>query len=492
MNISLNPNYVLKKDDGCVLLLPKKGLADNDNFDDTINAVIHPLHAQILSFINGYSYSETINNICYQLKLSQKKVKHFIDNLIENKKQIGFNYKGVFLAFPINTIIKSNYKRQPSYTPSDFEYNYLDLRTKRHKTPSTLTLMINNICITNCIYCYADKRIKRDCIIPLARIKQIIQEAKKIGVVNFDLIGGEVFLYKDWKTIVNCFISNGFNPFLSTKYPITEDDIKFLAKIKIPFIQFSLDTLIPNHISKLLGVGNDYIKKISRTFELFQKYNVEIIVHSIITNINDNPEDMLSLFDFLKKFKNIRYWLPEVAGPSIYAKINDYNMFKADKQKIATLQKTIDFLIKNSTFKIINGFQKVSFKEGERTEVDKMKSFLNRGICSGNFSHMYILPTGDVTICEELYWNKRFIIGNIINQSLKEVWESKSAKNLFELKQCEIPSESPCSTCENFVECREVRGICYRDTIKAYGEDKWYFPDVNCPKAPQPYNSIEI
>lgn len=34
------------------------------------------------------------------------------------------------------------------------------------------------------------------------------------------------------------------------------------------------------------------------------------------------------------------------------------------------------------------------------------KKFFNRAFCSGLFSSLYILPDGQVTMCEQLYWNK--------------------------------------------------------------------------------------
>ena len=77
-------------------------------------------------------------------------------------------------------------------------------------------------------------------------------------------------------------------------------------------------------------------------------------------------------------------------------------------------------------------------------------------------------------------------------QSISEIWNSKSATDLFYLRQEDILSDSQCSECDIFHECRDDRNICYRDTIKAYGEDKWYYPDVNCPKAPKPTYSIRL
>lgn len=84
-------------------------------------------------------------------------------------------------------------------------------------------------------------------------------------------------------------------------------------------------------------------------------------------------------------------------------------------------------------------------------------------------------------MCEQLYWNKDFIIGNIMENSIEEVWNSPKAQSLFFINQKDIPSDSRCSTCSDFIKCRETRQVCYRDIIKKYGATKWYYPDVKCP-----------
>lgn len=113
-------------------------------------------------------------------------------------------------------------------------------------------------------------------------------------------------------------------------------------------------------------------------------------------------------------------------------------------------------------------------------------------MCSGNLNALYILPDGKVTICEELYWHPHFIIGDLKKQTLKEIWNSQKAKDIFYLKQSSIPSDSPCSSCQDFFECRKYKHICWRDTILAYGADKWYYPDISCPKAPHINKDIAI
>lgn len=43
----------------------------------------------------------------------------------------------------------------------------------------------------------------------------------------------------------------------------------------------------------------------------------------------------------------------------------------------------------------------------------------NGAVCSALNSHLFILPDGKVTICEQLYWNPRFIIGDAKKSGLK-------------------------------------------------------------------------
>lgn len=38
-------------------------------------------------------------------------------------------------------------------------------------------------------------------------------------------------------------------------------------------------------------------------------------------------------------------------------------------------------------------------------------------------SRLFILPDGKVTICEQLYWNSHFIIGDVQRTNLKDILE---------------------------------------------------------------------
>ncbi|MDE6023436.1 MAG: SPASM domain-containing protein, partial [Muribaculaceae bacterium] len=69
----------------------------------------------------------------------------------------------------------------------------------------------------------------------------------------------------------------------------------------------------------------------------------------------------------------------------------------------------------------------------------------------------------------------------ITSSSLEEVWNSDKAKSIFFIKQEDIPADSICHSCNYFEACRSIRQVCYREIIRKYGKQKWYYPDANCP-----------
>lgn len=261
--IILNPNYVLKPDEGRVLVMATLvGRNRLTGIDDSFTNIIHPIYAMIISFIDGREYSECINEAARALGVAKDLIEGFIEKLVDNPKQVYLKSGDKISAFPPQTIITIP-SRSPSrrYNPEIFSYSELDLRMKRHLTPSTITLMVNNICATNCIYCYQDKRRVAQCTIPLSRIFELIHEARELNVNTFDVIGGELFLYRYWREILRELRKYGYNPYLSTKIPLTEDDIVFLSEIGICDLQVSIDSLIEKHLVSSLKATQGYVKK---------------------------------------------------------------------------------------------------------------------------------------------------------------------------------------------------------------------------------------
>lgn len=484
--ILFNPNYVLKPDSGRTLVLASLvGRNLTAGFEDTFTNIIHPIYAMILSFMDGRNFDDCVADASESLGVSTDLVENFVNTLLDNPNQVLLKSENGSSAFPPYTIVSQTALTiSHRYTPEMFEYTDTDLRMKRHLTPSTITLMVNNICGTDCVYCYQDKTRVAKCQIPFKRIKELIKEAHDLQVNSFDVIGGEFFLYKYWKEVLYELRKYGYHPYLSTKIPLKETDIKFLAGLKIYDIQMSIDTLIEKNLMDSIGVQKGYMEKMLKTLHLLDHYEIPIKVHSVLTKYNGTIEDMESVYDVLKNIKHLVDWHIVKGDESLYPK-TEYENIEISISAYNDIIRYLDLKAVENKISIIHpGTLASSVSPEEPTNGDELKdAFFNRTFCSGLFSSLYILPNGQVTMCEQLYWNKRFIVGNVMKNSIEEVWNSQEAKSLYYIKQSEIPSDSKCSTCTDFVRCRENRQVCYREIVRKYGTDKWYYPDVNCPYA---------
>lgn len=358
----------------------------------------------------------------------------------------------------------------------------------RHSMITDVTLMLTTRCKTDCVYCYATKQhCNKE--LPLSRIMSLIDEAYKLKMRGFDIIGGDVFAHSHWKEILAKLYSKKFNPFVSTKVPLNEEDVNFLASIGVRDIQISLDTLVPSNLDKIVHSTSKYHENIIKTLDYLDKYNIKTVIHTIICRDNNSIEDIKSLEKELFKHPNIDLWRIDPATYSMPKGVKSFENYKVTKHNLLEIYDYIKSqsypirVLANSLYNNVNKSQK-----------KKNNDFIeNRVLCTANYSHLFILPDGKVTICEQLYWNSKFIVGDVLESSLAEIWTSDKAKYLYNLPQKDISDESACKTCKVYTICRQQSGgVCWKEVIAAYGTDKWDYPDPSCPHAPNVYNDIYL
>lgn len=476
-----NMNYKLCNDVNRIMLVSNQGA------DRNINLFIHPMHAILLSLFNGEKrLNENIEIASEIFSISQNEAEEIILPFLDNPKGCIIKYDGTSFYFPPHILVKAteNEIRDDLDTKSYLISPPYDFKTARANLPRRILFVINLTCATDCFYCYADKRHQ---YVPMSttRICEIIEEAKKIGVVSFELSGGEVLLHPDWDIILKKFVECGYKPDISTKVPVKEDIIVRLKDIGINYIQISLDTLDKNLLAKNLNVNQAYAKKICETIATFDKYGFNIVLKSTLTKNTCNCDNVHQLLEFASQFKNIKRYTCSSVGYSQYKGV------KAFKEMIPSIQavKQVETYLRDASLKY--SFDILDDLSATTAEsMNNYKKFKNRNICSGNVTSLTILPDGRVTICEELYWNENFIIGDLTKSSIIDVWNSNKSKSISCLKQKDIPKNSPCSSCTDFEGCRYDRGVCWKEVVAVYGTANWLFPDPTCPFAPQLINDV--
>jgi len=496
----INPAYIIIPDQTRAVIATAKGfdvykpgVEENTGMSWRLN----PIYAVIFSFFDGrFPLSDTIKQISVETGLSDDCVFDFIKPFFYNTELLSIKYgdSGNWFPVPKQFIIENtdNTPRTDLHSKEEFyiRKELWNFDTFRLSHPTNLTLMLNNKCVTDCVYCYANKDYKVENSLSTEKILSLIKEASDLGILSFDISGGEVMLHKDWDIIVSELLKYGFLPYISTKVPITEAQIIRLKELGIQRIQVSIDAWNAAILSKALGVNESYFDKLKETLHLLEKYDIKVSIKSVITKYNQDLKGIEDLLTNLVKFSNI---------VSISVAPGEYSLYKQGKRGFTNYMTPIEKWNKISDFvrTFAEKFTIFIYPQGCITKdsifnqvEDKVKVFGKRSLCSGNVVSLYILPDGQVTICEELYWSPKFILGDVTKQSIMEIWNSEKATGLYNLSQNDFRSLSACKYCPDFSICRSTLGVCWKMIYMAYGDEHWDMPDPRCPLAPSPVNEF--
>ena len=483
-----NPDYVLKNDLDKILLYSQREAVGEVPLWASF---IHPVQAMILSFFtHDRTFEQNLGEIADFLDKDTDSVRTLLSQFIENEEPLKCQWNGSTIRFPRQVLINKEKVRQGTnpfrnLSVEEFICKFpMDTKERRVNTmPLRFTFMLTNKCVTRCKYCYADTQTRTGRQLPTERILALIREASEIGLQDINLIGGEIFLHKDWDIILAELKKHQFEPnLISTKYPQTEEMIGRLEEIGVTStIQISMDAADSRILRDSLEVGENYLDNIKNCVALLDGSKLRYHVSTVLTKYNIGEQALTQMFDFLKTLKRIEYWELRVAMNSIYK--SEFEKIKLRKDEI---DRAYDFIKK----KIIPATDmKITLDESTPNKsyytAEQGSESFDGAQCSALNSHMFILPDGQVTICEQLYWNPRFIIGDVTNQSISEVWSSPRALELVHLKRESIQKGSRCRTCGIFENCfNKAKNRCWADIIKAYGDENWDFPDPRCNKAP--------
>lgn len=490
-----NPEYRLKSDRTRILLYYKEGEPPIKEGVSNFLDFQHPVFAILLSLFDGQKPFDTvIDEFCYITGMDQASIHPLANRLIENEDEVPIEFLGHTFFFPKNTLIpaaKAQRSQQVHYNAQDFliPNEQLDFKTRRLNSPIDGNIILNNICVTKCIYCYTDQRTPFNCQIPFPRLREIIREARDIKMRTFNLSGGELFTYTHWKDLLKELVANGFDPFVSTKYPLNSRKIQELKDTGVRRVQLSIDTIKKDEMVKMLRIGEKYHSLILQTLTEMDRLGFEIRVNGQITSINQ--DSMKEYFEFMLGFENVKLLRVRPTAYTMYPKGADYGELKPDREKLKRIKHEVARLQNEHP----NGKRLFFFDPPDKhayvnDPAKKREQFNRRYLCSGNFFAFHILNDGRVTICEELYHHPKFIIGDLMRQSITEVWNSHDALSLFKLPRACVSPASACKTCGEFDRCHQEKSICWKLVLFAYGNENWDYPDPRCHLAPQPKNEF--
>lgn len=442
---------------------------------------IHPIYAMLLSFFSSpVTLEQATKNISEFFDFTEEYTSNLIQKFVENKDVFHTDYHGTN-NFPKNVIIKESDLRDKTheYTPEMYTYSKVDLDTFRlFSAPLYMTFMVSNKCLTNCVYCYADRNTRcKD--LDFFEVERIVNNAYKLNLQNINIDGGEFFMYPHWRKLLTKLKECEYKPdIVSTKYPITEQDVMDFSKFEIN-LQVSFDSLNQQTLNRIVGPIKNYANRMQDSLRIINRH-MPFQVATILTKYNADIDGLERMYAFLNSLDKLKRWEIRVAFMSLYTK-KDFNDIRLQRDDIEKIKQWVEAKQHTSRFEITwNPGQMEDFFKAENGSEE-----FAGGRCSANTMHMFVLPDGQVTICEQLYWKKNFIIGDLKKETIEEVWNSKRALYLANMKKEDYSESSACRNCSIFDKCKKNMNSCYTNIIKAYGEEHWDYHDPRCAKAPR-------
>lgn len=476
MHVALSAGHVIRNEAKASFLIPVNTVINLQV--DSGAFCIPPFMGYILAHVGDFEYDRSLKVISAALKVSVDAIDHFVKQLINNKESKEFKISDN-LSVVLPAMLLTQYAGRPDTTVyEDCAFDGLgEYNIKRPSAPISANLMVTTRCSTDCVYCYANRKLAP--VLGTEKLLDLIRELHALGTVNVTLTGGDIFAHPDWKKILKCVRDYGYQPFLSTKTPLTAENLKLLRGLGYKEIQFSLDSVEPDTLRRLVNVRDGYLDNITTFLQAASECGLKVLVRSVLTKLNASKESISSLYTYLSGFDCIKEWVMTPAFFSKY-KETEYKWLEVNNDDLIWVH---EFTRRQDlAFRI--GLNKISEKGYELKKFGTIEEYVCRNqICMGNTTGISILANGDCSVCEMLYDSPEYILGNVNDSSIREIWNSEKAMQLYTMAQQQFPQASPCRQCSVFEKCRNGFGkrVCYADIAKT-GKTK-YDPDPRCPHA---------
>lgn len=478
MFLALNPKFEIRNEENCSYLIKRNGAPDSEYEKGTESVtILPPVIGYILQMIGMKPYQQSLNWMSEILKVSVNSLDIFLKRIAsDGTKRIKFCEKTI--TIPPYALVRTQKARKVNDIQSVNLKEISQICEERPKIPINVNFMITTKCTTDCCYCYAKRHF--DYELSLKEICSIIDDCYKLGVVNLNLTGGDIFARKDWRSIIKKVRFYNYNPFLSTKTPITDVDIRFLKDIGITEIQFSIDSIEEEILKDMINVKEDYISKVEKMFESCNNSGIKLCIRTVLCRQNTDLEQLGKLYTFLSKFQNIKDWVLTPAFFSEYKML--YEKYAVSNNSLKQISDFVKQL--KTTFPIyLSKFNSCGYNLKHCKTVHDYVNINQK--CYANSFSMSILSSGVCTICEMLYENKDYIIGNVRYQRLIDIWNGKKALDLYSPIQTQMSNNSPCYNCTVFDKCKKTlaKRVCYVDIAKVNGIGSFSYPDPRCPES---------
>lgn len=317
MYVNLSLDYAIRNEANASFLIRVDRIINKES--DFSSFCIPPFIGYILAHIGDCEYEHSVERLSQKLGVQANAIKHFVRQLINNTEKKKFQIsEELSVILPCNLLLQSDTKSEANVYEEEGVDGLAEYSIQRPSYPFSVNLMVTTNCTTDCIYCYANRKLGSQ--LNTEQMLSLIEELHDNGAVNLSLTGGDIFARPDWKVVLKKVRDVGYRPFLSTKTPITEEDVHYLRNLGYEEIQFSLDSEIPSILKSMVRMSPEYIEKVKAFFRCCSEQGLNVLVRSVLTSYNSAPQQIESFYEFLKQYDCVKEWVMTPAFFSQYKK----------------------------------------------------------------------------------------------------------------------------------------------------------------------------
>ncbi len=298
-------------------------------------------------------------------------------------------------------------------------------------------------CNMNCMHCGSKAGTAREKELSTEECLNIADQLIDMNCKFITLIGGEIFLKKDWEKVARRFIDNGvYTNIITNGYNLGDEQYRQLEESGIKQVGISIDGMEAVH-NKIRRNPNSFEHVLSTLEKLREKgYHTEAI--TTLSDLNfDCLEDMYKLF----LDKGVEIWQLQIVSPMGNAKNNREVLLSQDK--VPQITRFIKEKNDENKMLLVAGDNIGYFDENEKYIRGGADCF------AGCKAGMYVIgldSIGRVRGCESLQADE-FIEGSLRQNTLEEIWNRDGAFS-YNRNFSEDKLSGKCKNCDKAYLCR--------------------------------------
>lgn len=175
-------------------------------------------------------------------------------------------------------------------------------RIKNKQSVALVQLQYRYICSFMCKHCAIERfKEKKEPLLSIKDVKNIADQADKIGLASICISGGEPLIFPDLEEVIKAINPERFVISIDTNgWLLDAEKVKWLVNIGVDRIHLSIDGLMENH-DKFRGIKGSWLKCI-KALDYCKTYGLGVVVNIVISKSLIKSGELIKQLEFLKLF----------------------------------------------------------------------------------------------------------------------------------------------------------------------------------------------